>query len=292
MGWQTGVNQWALPGVPVREAAATAARAGFEALEINLDEEGEVSLSTTGSAASQLRAAVEAEGLRIPSLSTGLYWRYPPTSPDPAVRAKARDIAVRQLELAAALGAGAVLIVPGVVGRARGEPSVRYDVVYERAREFIASLAPTAEGAGVDIGVENVWNKLLLSPLEMRDFVDGIGSPRVGVYFDVGNILLYGYPEHWIEILAGRVRRVHLKDFRTSVGTLDGFCDIGAGDVDWEAVGAALGAVGYDGPLTAEVSPTQEERADLQGYAGRIHGHVAAVLARMRTAAERGNVIG
>lgn len=285
MSWSAGINQWAIPGVTVREAARLAARAGFEALEPNIDEEGEVSLSTDERSARALRAAVEEEGMHIGGLSSNLYWRYPPTSDDPAVRDRAREIATRQLELAAGLGAGAVLIVPGLVGQAQGGPVMRYDVAYERAREFIASLAPVAEQLGVDIGVENVWNKLLLSPTEMREFVDGIGSPRVGVYFDVGNILLYGYPEHWIEILGARIRRVHLKDFRRSTGTPGEFCDIGSGDVDWEAVGQALGSVGYDGPLTAEVMPTEAERADMQRYVSRIHGHVAGVLERMRVAA-------
>ncbi|MDP9379954.1 MAG: sugar phosphate isomerase/epimerase [Chloroflexota bacterium] len=285
MSWSAGINQWAIPGVTVREAARLAARAGFEALEPNIDEEGEVSLSTDERSARALRAAVEEEGMHIGGLSSNLYWRFPPTSDDPAVRDRAREIATRQLELAAGLGAGAVLIVPGLVGQARGGPVVRYDVAYERAREFIASLAPVAEQVGVDIGVENVWNKLLLSPTEMREFVDGIGSPRVGVYFDVGNILLYGYPEHWIEILGARIRRVHLKDFRRSTGTPGEFCEIGSGDVDWEAVGQALGSVGYDGPLTAEVMPTEAERADMPGYVSRIHGHVAGVLERMRVAA-------
>lgn len=288
MSWIAGINHWAMPGVPVREAASLAARAGFGAIELNIAEDGEVNLSTSHAAANALRSAVEGEGIRICGLSSGLYWRYSPTSDDPGVRRKAREVATRQIEVAAALGAGAVLIVPGQVGAAMGGPVVRYDTAYERAAEFIAGLAPAAEAAGIDIGVENVWNKFLLSPLEMRRFVDDAGSGRVGVYFDVGNILLYGYPEQWIKILGPRVRRVHLKDFRRSEGTPGTFCDIGAGDVDWEAVGVALAKTGYDGPLTAEVSPSEEERSDMGSYVSRIYGHVSGVIARMQGAAGRG----
>ena len=288
MGWTAGINHWAMPGVPVRDAASLAARAGFGAIELNIAEDGEVNLSTGHAAANALRSAVEGEGLRIGGLSSGLYWRYPPSSNDQSVRQKAREVAARQIELAAAMGAGAVLIVPGQVGAAMGGPVVRYDAAYERAAEFISELAPTAEAAGIDIGVENVWNKLLLSPLEMRRFVDDAGSGRVGVYFDVGNILLYGYPEHWIAILGERIRRIHLKDFRRSEGTPGTFCDIGAGDVDWEAVGRALAQAGYDGPLTAEVSPTEQDRSNMAEYVSRIHGHVSGVIARMQCAAGRG----
>ncbi len=290
MARPAGINAWAMPGVSVREAARIAARAGFDVLEPNLAEDGELGLDTSQQSARELRSAVESEGVRVGGLSSGLYWKYSPTSDDKATREKAREIAVQQLEMASELGAGAVLIVPGQVGRAMGGPTVRYDIAYERATEFIAGLAPVAESVGVDIGVENVWNKFLLSPVEMRQFVDEIGSPRVGVYFDVGNILLYGYPEHWLEVLGPRVRRVHLKDFRRSSGTPGEFCDIGDGDVDWEAVGVALDSVGYQGPLTAEVSPTEQEQADLQGYIDRIHGQVRGVMARMQTGA-RGEAV-
>ena len=282
MSWIASINHWAMPGVAVREAAALAKRCGFGAIELNLDEDGEVGLTTTESDARELRDAVEGQGLQIAGVATGLYWRYPPTSDDPAVRRRAQDVAKRQLAMAAALGAGAILVVPGKAGEMMGGPVVRYDIAYARAEEFLAALAPEAESARVHLAIENVWNKLLLSPLEMKRFVEGPNSDHVGVYFDVGNILLYGYPEHWIEILGPRIRRVHLKDFRRSVGTLDGFVDIGSGDVDWPAVGAALRGIGYQGPLTAEVFPSAGDRADIEGYVAHIGRQVADVMQRMQ----------
>ena len=130
-----------------------------------------------------------------------------------------------------------------------------YDVVYERALEAIKRLAPYAEKRKVIIGLENVWNKFLLSPNEMRDFIDEIDYPYVGAYFDVGNVILNGYPEQWISILGNRISKVHFKDYRRSVGTLDGFVDILSGDVDYPAVMKALEDIGYDDWVTAEVFP-------------------------------------
>lgn len=277
----SGINHWAIPDLAVREATALAKEAGFGAIELNLAEDGELGLQTSTAAAHALRAAVEETGLQIGGLSTSLYWRYSPTADDPAIRQRAREVAVRQLELGAALGVDAILVVPGQVGVAIGGPAVRYDVAYERAQDFLGALAPVAERAGVTLAIENVWNKFLLSPLEMRRLIDEIGSERVGVYFDVGNILLYGYPEHWIDILGARIRRVRLKDYARSIGGLQGFVDLGAGDVDWEAVGAALNRIAYRGPLTAEVFPSKEEREDLPGYVMKIGQQVAAVLARI-----------
>jgi hexulose-6-phosphate isomerase len=169
----------------------------------------------------------------------------------------------------------------------RGGPIVRYDVAWQRAEEFLTKLVPEAESAGVVLAIENVWNKFLLSPLEMQRMVDERKSDAIGVYFDVGNILLYGYPQQWIEILGKRIARVHLKDFRQSVGTLAGFVDIGEGDVDWEAVGVALHAINYSGPLTAEVVPNEHAQANIEEYVARIGQHVHGVMQRMVEASER-----
>ena len=64
----------------------------------------------------------------------------------------------------------------------------------------------------------------------------------------------FGFPEMWIEILGSRIGRVHVKDFKRSIGTLDGFTDLLSGDVNYPAVIAALEKFGYDGPLTAEMN--------------------------------------
>jgi hexulose-6-phosphate isomerase len=121
---------------------------------------------------------------------------------------------------------------------------------------------PTAEKIGVTIAVENVWNKFLLSPLEMRGFIDSFKSKRVGAYFDVGNVLLTGYPEQWIKILGKRIKRIHIKDFKKSVGTVDGFVDLLKGDVDFTAVKKALAAIGYKGYVTAEMIPYSPGRPE------------------------------
>ena len=144
-----------------------------------------------------------------------------------------------------------VLVVPGGV-----TPDVRYDVAYDRAGQFVADGLATARETGVAMGIENVWNKFLLSPLEMRAFVDQFNDPaHVGVYFDAGNILAYGYPQHWIRILGReRIKKVHVKDFDTNVGGYAGFRNLLQGNVPWAEVRAALEEIGYDDYVTAEVS--------------------------------------
>jgi hexulose-6-phosphate isomerase len=130
---------------------------------------------------------------------------------------------------------------------------VDYDDAWNRTTENLHGLKGLAEQLGVTIGVENVWNNFLLSPLEMRDLIDQIASPRVGVYLDVGNVVKFGFPEMWVKILGSRIARVHVKDYKRDVGTMGGFVDLLAGDVDFPAVVSALQKTGYDGPLTVEI---------------------------------------
>jgi hexulose-6-phosphate isomerase len=161
------------------------------------------------------------------------------------------------IDAAAAVGTDAVLVIPGAVDIFFNPamPVVDYQDCMSRARDGIAAVLPAAEKAGVRMGIENVWNRFLLSPLELVRFIDQFESRFVGSYFDVGNVMLTGYPEQWIRALGKRIARVHFKDFKRAAGTVAGFVDILSGDVNWPEVVAALKEVGYDGFCTAEMIP-------------------------------------
>jgi hexulose-6-phosphate isomerase len=196
-------------------------------------------------------------GLEISSLASGLLWRSSLTSEDAGTRKRARDIVKKQIEAASALGTDAILVIPGAVDVffIPGEEIVPYDTVYERLSDAVQDLLPYAEKYRVTIGLENVWNKFFLSPLEAKNFVDSFKSKYVGIFFDTGNVMPFGYPEQWIRILGQRVKRVHVKDFRRAVGTVEGFVDILEGDVNWPEVIKALNEVGYNSYLIAEMIP-------------------------------------
>jgi len=254
-----GINQWCFAsGYTVEKCFALAQEAGFDGVELNVSEAAEsgsvnelgLTLDTTVSEAAEVRKMADRYGLELPSVSTGLHWKYSLTSNSEETRAKGKEIVVKMLELAKAIGADTVLVVPGVV-----TSDVSYKTAYDRALAAFKELAPEAEKLQVNIGVENVWNKFLLSPLEMRRFIDEIGNPWVGVYFDAGNVLVSGFPHHWVESLAGVIKKIHVKDFRTEVGNIQGFTSLFEGDLDWQRLVAALKEAGYDSYLTAELSP-------------------------------------
>ena len=259
-----GINVWSFPAGTIKDTLTLAKAAGFEGVELALGAEGELSLTSTDREVTEVRKMAEDLGLSLYSLSSGLCWDYRLSDDDPALRRKAKDMIRRQLEVAKLLGADTILALPGVVNVEFScpEKKVAYDVVYERALEGISALAKEAEAIGVSIGLENVWNKFLLSPMEMRDFIDRIGSPYVGSYLDIGNTLYCGYPEDWIRILGRRIKKVHFKDYRMQAGGLHGFVDLLAGDVDYPEVMRAFAEVGYNDWVSAEMIPNYKHHTD------------------------------
>ena len=252
------INVWSFAGgMSLRGMMSEAKRLGYEGFEPALEAEGELSLASTDDEVRAVRALADEIGIRLTSLAAGLSWGCNPVSNDPATREKAMGQARRVLECARILGVEAVLYVPGMVGTGfwGGEDDfVQYKDCWDRAVENCRSLGAYAEKLGVILAVENVWNNFLLSPVEMKYFLETVGSPAVKAYFDVGNAVKFGFPEMWIDILGKRIARVHVKDFKRSIGTLDGFTDLLSGDVDYPAVIAALERAGYDGPLTGEMN--------------------------------------
>ncbi len=176
------------------------------------------------------------------------------------------------IDQAKALGATSVLVVAGRVDKEHP-----YDVVYREQQARIRKDAPYAEQQGIRLLVENVWNNFLLSPLEMARFIDEIGSPAVGTYFDVGNVVRFGWPEHWIRILGKRIGKLDIKEYSRKIqineGLRKGFgVKLGEGDCDWPSVRKALHDIGFvDGWATAEVKGGNRERlADISRRMDRI----------------------
>lgn len=234
-----GICLNSLPGEDLKAKFELAKRAGFEGVEPSLTEDAEER--------EKMKRAAEEAGMRVHSVMGGLLWKFPLSSLDDKVRGKGMEIVALGLEWAKELGAETLLVVPGVVDK-----ETPYEKAYERSLAALKELAPLAEKAGVVICVENVWNRFLTSPLEMRKFVEEVGSDFVKAYFDVGNVLIYGWPEQWIRILGDLVRAVHVKDF--DLGTRQ-FVHLLRGDVDWRAVREALLEIGYEGFLTVELPP-------------------------------------
>ena len=241
----TAVEYSMLAQIPVADRFKAAKNAGFERVECP---------KTRDSAeAEQMKNAAADAGLKIHSVMNMDHWQYPFSSPDPAVVQKSLDGARISIQNAHLWGADTVLLVPAVVNA-----NTSYREAYTRSRENIRKLIPLAEELRVILALEEVWNKFLLSPLEFARYIDEFQSPWVRAYFDVGNVVLYGYPQDWIRTLGNRIVKLHIKDFsfRKDPQTKKLVADwvpLGEGDIDWKSIYSALGDIGFRGTATVEL---------------------------------------
>jgi L-ribulose-5-phosphate 3-epimerase len=197
--------------------------------------------------AEEIKGASEQAGIPIDSVENIGHWKYPLSSADPTVVQKSLELMRTSLHNAKLWGAGAVLLVPAVVN-----PTTSYEDAWRRSQKEIRTLIPLAAQLNVVIAIEEVWNKFLLSPLEMAHYLDEFNSPLVQSWFDVGNVVLYGYPQDWIRTLDHRIKRLHVKDFKMDGNSYE-WVNLGDGAIDWAAVRQALTAVGYKGSVICEL---------------------------------------
>ena len=221
-----------------------AKRCGFEGIEVRLP----IKELKDIKAAARLAKIARQEDLRIHSLLYG--WWPPFTNRAPEAVQKSIEEMQDALRCAQAMQADTVLLVP-----TRVTENFSYRDAYKYSQQYIRRLIPTAEQTGVIIAVENVWNKFLLSPLEFARYIDEFDSPWVKAYFDVGNIIIYGYAQDWIRTLGKRIVKIHLKDFKRRGYEWKNLLD---GDVNWPEVRKALDEVGYNGWMTAELKAGDE----------------------------------
>jgi hexulose-6-phosphate isomerase len=247
---------------PYAERFAIAREAGFDAIEMQT--------ITREEEAAEIREAAQKGGMRLHSVMNMDHWQFPLSSGDPEVVTKSVQGMETSLRNAKLWGADAVLLVPAVV-----DAKTSYRDAYTRSQRVIRErLLPLATDLKVMIAVEEVWNKFLLSPLEFARYVDEFESPMVRAYFDVGNVVLFAFPQDWIRTLGPRIVKVHLKDFnfdrRNGRFT---WKNIGEGDIDWPEVRRAFADIGYSGYVTTEVAGG--DAAYLKDLAGRVDRFLA-----------------
>ena len=235
---QRGVNAWCFPGHYSTDAVLeNAARIGYDGVELNLDEEGMDPFRMTEGEATSIKRRAEGLGLKLPSLSTGLFWKYDLGNPERKIRERGAEIIRRGCRIAAGLGAKVLLVVPAVAS-----PKVPYDQTWRLSKEAILSAADVAEEVDVLIGIENVWNHFLYSPAEFKSYLKDVGHKRVKAYFDVGNCWQLGFPQQWVEMLGKDIACIHVKDYDNDAL---GFRPLLEGNMPWREVMAALRSVGY-----------------------------------------------
>ncbi len=257
-----GINYWSFPGglqnsFDPFEAIKLSKKYGYQALEFGVSDSGVLPLSITEQECQKIKQAADSEGIALDSLASGLYWSRALGDGNPAQRAAALEDLRAMLRISRWLGAKTLLVIPGAVDVffLPGREVQDYHEVHNYASDGLSKALEFAEEAEVRMGLENVWNRFLMSPLEMKGFLEKFNSPWIGSYLDVANVLPMGYPEQWLKILGKLIVGVHFKDYRRAVGTAEGFVDLLEGDVNWPEVMKTIKLIGYDGPVVAEMIP-------------------------------------
>lgn len=230
--------------------------AGFEGAELTIAPNSALSFEASEAEIKKIKDYAAEIGIELYSLSDATCWDCSLTADDKESRKTAKKHIIRQLEIANTLECDTILALPGIVGCdfIPGFKEVDYAEAYKIAIDGVGELAPYAEKYGVNLALENVHNKLLNSPVEFNDFLDKIGSDYVNCYFDVGNVMMFGYPEHWIRCLKNKIKKVHFKDYQVATHN---FVDLLEGDVNYPEVMKAFAEVGYDDWVTAEIPPAK-----------------------------------
>lgn len=218
---------------------------GFDGIEINTPSNIDLN---------ELIKAVEQTGIQIPSTVNKDHWSLPLSTSDKNVREQIIKSISQSIEQTKILGGDTVLVVPAVVN-----DKMPYEIAYNNTLQAVQELIPIVEKTGIKIGFENVWNNFMLSPVEAKDFLTKIDHPLMGWYFDIGNVLRYGWPEHWIQTLNSKIFKLHAKEFSVKKmneeGLRKGFeVELLNGDVNWSQVMKTLKDVDYKGEwITLEV---------------------------------------
>ncbi len=271
------INAWAFDStLTFEEVFAMAKKIGYECIEFNLDPEGAHSFTfdSNEETFALVRELSKKYGIETKSVSTGLYWSSGAFGSDnPEKRNEALRVIRKQLECASAIGAETILVVTCI------DEETGYKKSFENTIEVFRSLKDEIKKSGVQVGIENVWNRFFLSPNDVKYVIEAIGDENVGLYFDIGNMVEFSEPQYWIETVGKYIKKVHIKDFKRTKDYHSGgvFCGLLEGDVDFEKTIPMLKEAGYDGPLSAEIFNSQN--LPTEEFVAGIYASVEKIVA-------------
>ncbi|MCK9266173.1 sugar phosphate isomerase/epimerase [bacterium] len=261
------MNYWTIGGfhaeTPLEKALQEIKKMGLDGLELTYGA-GEFAPGITEKRCKEVAKIAKDLNIKIATCGTDFYMHTPLASTLKSKRKKALEFSKRYFNDSSLIGAKVCLVVPGSVWVPWDEkqPIVPYKTVWENSIKGVKEAIPYAKDSGIKIGIENVWNGFLTDPMALKLFIDQFKSSYVGSYFDAGNCIINGFPQHWIEILGKRILAVHIKNFKRKnfAGGLSCFGDdLLEGDLDYEAVKKSLIKIGYKGPITVEMVPFSRE---------------------------------
>lgn len=250
-----GITQIILGKLSLDETLQLCQDAGYECIELVFGAGRDPDVNMSDDEIRGVKKKCEAAGVEVGSAIAWYEERGNMLSPDATANKQGMKCLTRAIDIAHVLGTDGVLLHPGQL-----TVDGTYEEAWDRFLGQMKEVAPYAASKGVAVGIENVWNKFLLSPRETAEFVDAVGNDWIGVYLDTANMMFYGFPEQWIRGLKQRIKRVHFKDF---VRRERQFVPLMDGDTDWPVVVKLLREIGYDSYVMHEVGGDRDLQIEM-----------------------------
>jgi L-ribulose-5-phosphate 3-epimerase len=270
-----GLYEKALPPeMSWEERLAAAGEAGYDFVEISIDESDErlSRLDWPTSERVALRRAIENTGVRVMTMCLSGHRKYPLGSHEPGIREQGQNILHKAIDFAGDIG----LRVVQVMG---------YDVFYETSDEetrehFLDGLqmgASWAGQAGVMLGLENLDTPFVESLSKALEIIQEIDSPWLQLYPDIGNLAAAGYsPPEELKLAQKRVLGIHVKDALPKI--IRGV-PFGKGIVPFRETFRMLAEIGFWGLLGVEIWGDRHSDDNPIASAAEAHRFVCDLVA-------------
>ncbi len=220
-------------------AFSQAVGAGFGAVELSMGPTDGLAFDAEESLCIEIGKQAHRGGLAISAVSVTDDWPSSLGATDDGMRQQSIDRLIAALDRAAWMGCDTVIVSPGVVGDSTsGSPAAAYEDVYAQSLASLLALRFEAERRAVRIACRSHHAQFLLSPLEMRAFIDECNSAWIGVCLDVSTVQQGGgFPQDWMRSLGHRVMQLRVGDMVAS-------------SPDASRIAPSLDEMHYRGPVT------------------------------------------
>jgi L-ribulose-5-phosphate 3-epimerase len=244
-----GLYEKALPAsLCWEERLMTAGKAGYDFVEISIDESDERlgRLDWPASERATLRRSIANSGVKIMTMCLSGHRKYPLGSHTPEIRERGQDILRKAIEFAGDIGLRVVQVMA-------------YDVFYETSDEetranFLEGLergTRWASECGVMLGLENLDTPFVDNVSKGLAIIREIDSPWLHLYPDIGNLAAAGFcPPDEVTLAKGQLLGIHVKDAMPRI--IRGI-PFGAGIVPFRETFRALVRAGFWGMIGVEM---------------------------------------
>lgn len=248
-GISLGIYEKALPAdLDWPGRLASAARAGFDFLEMSIDPSQQrlSRLDWSWKERIELRHQIEDAGLWIHSICLSAHREQPLGSNDREMRQRGLQIMHKAIELAFDLGIRLIQVAGYDTYNEPGSETSR-----QLYRDGLTQAVNWASQAGVLLGLENQEYGYVDSISTAVELVKDIDSPYLGLYSDVGNLIVNGLDvASEIQVARGKLFGVHVKDALPGIPRR---VPLGTGQVPFNLIFKQLFMIRFRGVLTLEM---------------------------------------